>query len=134
MGARDREPGEALGQHLARFRLVSGRAVRVDERDDKRLGAFPVDQPGRLPYELLAVKRRVDGAVGQDPLGDLAHAIARDQRRRARGREVDRAGQTEPLDLEHVAEAGRDQEPECGPVPLDHGVDGDRGAVDQVVD
>ena len=77
---------------------------------------------------------RVDGAVGQDPLRDLAHAIARDQRRRARRREVDGARQAQPLDLEHVAEPGGDEEPQRGPVPLDHGVDGDRRAVDQVVD
>ena len=132
--ARDVDAGEVLGQHLARLRLVGGRAVRVDERHDEGLGAFLLDQPGRLPHELLAVERRVDGAVGQDPLRDLAHAVARDQRRRPRRREVHGARQPQPLDLEDVAEPGGDQEPQHRPVPLDHGVDGDRGAVDQVVD
>ena len=128
------EPGEALRQHLARLRLVGGRPVRVDERDDEGLSALPLDEARRLTEELLAVERGVDGAVAQDALGHLTHAVARDEGERARRREVHRAGEPEPLDLEQVTEARGDQEPQRGAVALDDGVDGDRRAMDQVVD
>ena len=134
VGAGHGKAGEALGQDLARLHLVGRRPVRVDEGNDEGLGSLPLDQPGRLPHELLAIERGVDGAVGQDPLGDLAHAVAGNERGGTCRREVHGARQAKPLDLEHVAEPGRGQKPQRRPVPLDDGVDGDRGAVDQVVD
>src|SRR5262249_44768356 len=50
------------------------------------------------------------------------------------GREVHRAREPEPLDLEEVAEARGDEEPQRSAVALDDGVDRDRRAVDQIVD
>jgi len=80
------------------------------------------------------VERGVDGAVGQDALGHLGHAVARDERERPRGREVHGTREPEPLDLEQIAEARGDQEPQRGAVALDDRVDGDRRAVDEIAD
>ena len=80
------------------------------------------------------VERGVDGAVGQDALGHLSHSVARDEGEWPRGREVHRTREPEPLDLEEVAEACGDEEPQRGAVALDDGVDGDGGAMDEVVD
>jgi len=50
------------------------------KRDDEGLGALRSTSRVGLAEELSAVERGVDGAVGQDALGHLAHAVARDER------------------------------------------------------
>src|SRR5262249_35380649 len=70
----------------------------------------------------------------EDALRHLAHPVAGNQGRRARRREVNRVVQAKPLELEDVPKTPGDQETKDGAVPLDHRVDRDRRAVEQVGD
>ena len=106
----------------------------MEEGEDEPLDALVLHETPGLGQEPRAVERGVHGAVGQDALRHLADPVARNERRRPCRGERDGHRETEALDLEDVAEAAGDQQPEPGPVPLDDGVDGNGRAVREVDD
>ena len=72
------------------------------------------------------------GAV--QPLENAEHAVAGDERRRPLGEQAIHIGDLEAGELEHVAEVLGREEGELQPLPLDHRVDADGGAMGEVGD
>jgi hypothetical protein len=87
----------------------------VEERDHEpfdvqRGQAMRGGTRGRL------VERRVDAAVGAQPLPHLGHPRSRDQRQGPDAVEVERVGQSQSLQLEDVAEPSVTSSPRRAPV------------------
>jgi len=93
------------------------------------LGAAFAQAMHFLPHRRF-VERDEDATGGIDALRHLGPQIARDQRLEASGHAVG-IGACATAEFEHVAKPGCGNQPAARSLAFEHGVGGDRGAVDQ---
>ena len=130
VAAQGHEPvGPDLPRNFAAALLMRRVGVGMDEMDHQCLGAA-LAQAMHFPPHRRLVERRQDPAGGIDALGHLGPQIARDQRLEAPGHAVG-IGASAAAQLEHVAKAGRGNQPAARSLAFEHGIGGDRGAVNQ---
>ena len=96
-------------------------------------------QPLALAAAMAAATLASDTGVSSVPSasmrsGDREHAIARDEGRGTRCQEIEHVGGAQARELQHVAEALGDEQPELQTLALEDGVDADGGAVREVGD
>jgi len=105
----------------------------VEQAHRERRHAARGQRPDR-PASIVLVQRRPHGAVGEDPLADLADEPTRDQRGGLLDLQVvDLIALLAPDD-ENVAEAAGRQEPDAARLALDDDVGAERRAVDRLRD
>ena len=122
-------PGDDLLDPL----LVRRVEVGVQQADRDRLDPFGDEKPGGA-LDAGLVERRVDLALGVDPLVDLDPPAPLDQGRRLGPAHVVEPRHAQIADFEHVAEAARGDQPGLGALVLEDRVRGDRSAVQQLDD
>jgi hypothetical protein len=136
--ARDlvRERDLALEAGLAQRRrggeLVLAVGVGVHEGDRHRGDALLREDLRRRAH-VVELDRRADRAARHQALGHRQPQPARDQRGRRRVEQVVHLRTVAALDLDHVAEAARGEQPDDRPAPLQQRVQADGGAVQEVV-
>jgi hypothetical protein len=93
------------------------------------LGAA-LTQAMHFPPHRRLVKRDEDPTGGIDALRHLDPQIARDECLKAPGHAVG-IGACAPAELEHIAKPAGSNQPAARSLAFEHGIGGDRGAVDQ---
>ena len=119
-GGGHRNPGSRLLGDGPSLLLVLGPPIRVQQRDHEALDALTA--AGQVLHRLAhaaLVERRVDGAVGAQPLADFGDAGARNQRQGPRAVQIERVRHPQALELEDVAEPVGDEQAEPRAGPLD---------------
>jgi hypothetical protein len=105
--------------------------IGVEQADGQGLDALP-EEPVQHPLDVAGVEGREHFAPRAHPLVHLQAQVALDQGGGLLPGEVVETGHPDPTDLEDVTEApGRDQ-PRSGPLELQDGVGGHRGAMDDL--
>jgi hypothetical protein len=132
-GQREMHIGQGVAQRARDRPLVRRVEIAEQKTDRTRFGAGSAHLVDHL-RELRPIDRGADGAVGEDPLGQLEAMRARHQRRRIVGIEVVHVRPDLAADLQQVAKSsGGDQsDPAAG--ALDQRIGADRGAMGEAMD
>ena len=129
----DEELRRRLADDFGHCRLVRRIAPAMQQRDDDPLGTQLLCRHDRGLYA-GRIQRGLDRAVGAHALGDAEDPVAGDQRFRPHREEAVRFGHPKPGHFQYIGEILGGEEGHARPLPLDHRVDADRGAVDEAFD
>jgi hypothetical protein len=130
---RHEQRGEMASQHGADRGFVRGVRIRMKKADRNRLDPER-DEPPSQNFDRRRIDRDQHFARGVHSLGDLEGQFPRHQRPRAMEEQIERIGPVAASDGVDVAETcGRDQRG-LGATLLEHGIDGDGGAVEKLID
>ena len=130
MRRRNEDARQTSLQDLLGAQFVIRIAVAMQKQDRDRFDLFAFENVGER-MQLGLVQRLVDAAVGIEALRHFVTMPARHQRQMLLEEQVIGVGPIDAADLVDVAESARRHQRGLGAGALQHGVDGDRRAVEK---
>ena len=132
---RDRHARQHFSGDLAHPCLVCAAGISVDQADGDRLDALLLEE-AKLRAHIAVIERAQFLALGIDPALDRDRVFKRGERGRFGPDDPCRqtAGHIAARDLHHVAIALGGHQPHARTLAFEHGIGGNGGAVEEIVD